>query len=148
MKKNLTFALAALIVTGSTLAEGLSRQEVVAELERARASGELARNHSENPDFHGPALTSGSKVSRAEVLAQLTRARASGELADSQRESYEPPVTTGSGLSRAEVVAELLRARASGELAILHSNRNDFGVSIEPKASSIRSAAALVDWAK
>ncbi|MDC6166246.1 hypothetical protein [Paucibacter sp. XJ19-41] len=148
MRKNLTFALAVLIATGSSLAEGLSRQEVVAELERARASGELARNHSENPDFHGPTLTSGSKVSRADVLAQLERARASGELARSQRESYEPPVPTGPGLSRTEVVAELLRARASGELAILHSNRNDFGGSIEPKARAIRSATALVDWTK
>lgn len=146
MRKNLTFALAALIATGSSLAEGLSRQEVVAELERARASGELARNHSENPDFHGPTLTSGSMVSRADVLAQLERARASGELARSQRESYEPPVPTGPDLSRAEVVAELLRARASGELAILNSNRNDFGVPIDPKGSFIRSAAALAGW--
>lgn len=146
MRKNLTFALAALIAAGSSVAGGLSRQEVVAELQRARASGELARYHSENPDFHGPTLTNGSKVTRAEVLAQLEQARASGELARSQRDNYEPPVPTGPGLSRAEVVAELLRARASGELAILNSNRNDFGLPIEPKGRSIRSAAALADW--
>lgn len=141
MSKKLTLAIVALIAAGSSLAGGLSRQEVIAELERARASGELARNHSENPDFYRPLISSASTVSRAEVLAQLEQARASGELARSQRESYEPPVPTGRALSRAEVVAELLRARATGELAILHSDRNDFGTFADREVKSPRPTA-------
>lgn len=148
MSKKLTFALVALIAAGSSLAQGLSRQEVVAELARARASGELARHHSENPDAYAPRTATASSVSRAEVLAQLERARASGELARSQRESYEPPAPTGAPLSRAEVLAELDRARASGELAVLHSNRQDFDALARLERAPQRAAAAAMDQAK
>ncbi|PZP26951.1 MAG: hypothetical protein DI603_23145 [Roseateles depolymerans] len=136
MNMKLPLAVIALIASGHSLAQGLSRQEVIAELQRARASGELARNHSENPDFHRLPHTGTSTVSRAEVLAQLAHARASGELARSQRESYEPPAPTGRPLSRAEVLAELHRARANGELAVLHSNRNDAGTFASPADKS------------
>lgn len=72
----------------SSASAGLTRAEVMAELARARANGELAMDGEAQAEpivsraagaqgrpFAGPGLT------RAEVKAELARARASGEMA-------------------------------------------------------------------
>jgi hypothetical protein len=62
----------------STTGSAVSRAAVIAELQRARQNGELARRDAEsyNPSF---TLTTSTKT-RAQVLAELQAARASGEL--------------------------------------------------------------------
>jgi hypothetical protein len=86
-------ALSALLGTGAAMAEGLSRAEVLAELVRARAAGELTAQQSEGYGFSGFALqvlTARSGLSRDTVKAELQRARQSGELARRDAESYGP----------------------------------------------------------
>nr|WP_316640672.1 DUF4148 domain-containing protein [uncultured Roseateles sp.] len=84
--KNLTVFAAALLAATVAMADAstvtpLTRDQVVAELVRARASGELAAMNSENTaEFTGGALVAVSKT-RAQVLAELKRAQANGELA-------------------------------------------------------------------
>lgn len=75
------------VVAATASAQSLSRADVVAELERARASGELAAMQSEFKEGAlSPSLTrqTGSArplgKTRAEVLAELKLARATGEL--------------------------------------------------------------------
>lgn len=124
-------ALTSLLSAGAALADGLSRADVVAELARARASGELSAQQSEGYGFSGFApqiLGAKSQVSRDTVKAELQRARQSGELARRDAESYSPVVQTFavSTKTRAEVVAELQAARASGEYALLNSNNPSY----------------------
>jgi hypothetical protein len=123
MKKLSVIALA-LFAAGAAMADGLSREQVVAELVRARNAGELQAQQSENPEAFGRAVVAaGPSTSRAVVQADLKQARDSGALAAQSRESYGhlQPVSTGSTKSRAEVVAELQRARANGELEPINS---------------------------
>jgi Domain of unknown function (DUF4148) len=122
--KKLTVVALALLAAGAAMADGLSREQVVAELQRARNAGELQAQQSENPDAFGrAAIAAGPGASRAAVLADLKQARDSGVLAAQSRESYGhlQPLTTASTKSRAEVVAELQRARANGELEAVNS---------------------------
>jgi len=77
--KKLTLIALALLSTGAALAQGLSREQVVAELQRARAAGELERAEAESYGPQQP-VAAGSKT-RAQVVAELRQARASGELA-------------------------------------------------------------------
>jgi Domain of unknown function (DUF4148) len=125
--KKLTVIALTLLAAGASMANGLTREEVVAELVRARNAGELTVYQSENPEAFGRSLVAtGSPVSRAAVLADLQRARQSGELARRDSESYSGPVVSIASIrSRAEVLAELDAARASGELDILNSNNPD-----------------------
>jgi hypothetical protein len=127
MKKLSVIALT-LLAAGAAMADGLSREQVVAELVRARNAGELVAYQSENPEAFGRSLVAtGTPVSRTAVLAELQRARQSGELARVDTESYNgPAISTASTRSRAEVLAELEAARASGELHILNSNNPSF----------------------
>lgn len=119
--KKLTLIALSLIAASAAMADGLSREQVIAELQQARAQGTLELMHSENPGAFGRAIIgTPSTVSRAEVLAQLKQARDSGALERRSRESYEPVITTNgaSGKTRAQVLAELQQARANGELDI------------------------------
>ena len=122
--KKLTVIALSLLTAGAAFAQGLSREQVVAELQRARASGELAAFNSEDPsNFLRFPQAGGSTLSRAAVLAELQRARAAGELVGQDSEvDVLPQVAAVSTKTRAEVLAELERARASGELEILNSN--------------------------
>lgn len=124
----------AITFSGTALAQTqerpLTRAEVIADLQQARASGELARQHSESGGYARLELRDNSSaVSRAAVVAELKRAQAAGELDNAFRESashqfgQSPVKAQASGLTRAEVKAELDRARRSGELVRL--NRND-----------------------
>jgi hypothetical protein len=118
--KKLTVIALSLIAAGAAMADGLSREQVIAELQQARAQGTLEQMHSENPSAFGRAVIGApSTVSRAEVLAQLKQARDSGALERYSRESYAPVINTGaSSKTRAQVLAELRQARANGELDI------------------------------
>lgn len=93
--KKLTLAALALLAAGAAMADGPSRAQVIAELQRARDSGELILQNSENPDAFG----------RAAVVAPVQA-----------RTARPQALPAGSGKTRAEVVAELQRARANGEL--------------------------------
>lgn len=95
---------------------GLTRAEVRAELERARAAGEI---QPWNDEVYPPrATTARSSVTRAQVQAELDAARASGELARLQRETYVPEAAAGTGQAktRAQVRAETAEARRLGLL--------------------------------
>jgi Domain of unknown function (DUF4148) len=125
--KKLTLIALALLSAGAAMADGLSREQVVAELQRARNSGELAQLNSENPEAFGRSLSaSGPARSREAVLAELQAARASGELERARVESYVPAVASSSTKSRAEVVAELDAARAAGEVNPAHLNKGGY----------------------
>jgi len=127
--KKLTVIALSLLTAGAAMAQGLSREQVVAELVRARASGELAAMNSEDPSAFGRlgVQAGASKLGRDAVVAELKRARAAGELAglDSETDTI-PQVATVSTKTRAEVLAELQRARASGELELLNSNNPSY----------------------
>ncbi len=117
MKKLTVVALFSLLSTGAALADGLSREQVVAELVRARTAGELVVQQTENPDAFGRAvIATGPTTSRATVQAELQRARAAGELRGRDAESSTVSSVTISAKTRAEVSAELQQARARGEL--------------------------------
>jgi hypothetical protein len=96
---------------------GKTRAEVVAELQRARAAGEIL-----NPDYAAaqtPTVQTGpGALTRAEVRADLERARRAGEVLDPDYDyaMQHPAPAQPSGLTRAEVVGEYKRAVAAGEV--------------------------------
>ncbi|MDP2004172.1 MAG: DUF4148 domain-containing protein [Rubrivivax sp.] len=97
-----------------------TRAEVTAELDAARASGELgAMTGEDSGSFHRSRQPFTSALSRAQVLAELAAARRSGELAamtgEDSGSAYAALHPAASTVTRAQVVAELLRARTSGE---------------------------------
>jgi Domain of unknown function (DUF4148) len=130
MNKITAIALSSLLSAGAAMADGLSREDVVAELVRARNAGELSKMQSESYGYSGfsqPVLTAKSNISREAVTAELRVARQTGELARRDAESYSPSVTpVASTTTRAQVLAELQAARASGEFAQLNSNNQSF----------------------
>jgi hypothetical protein len=90
-----------------------TRQQVLTELARARAAGELDFNDATYPL---PAREAPSRVTRAEVKAELLRARAAGEM-DYTDATYPLSIPSApAGLTRASVQAEAARALAAGEL--------------------------------
>ncbi|MEJ6008171.1 DUF4148 domain-containing protein [Paucibacter sp. AS339] len=108
-------ALMSLTLGTSAMAQaadaGKTRAEVIAELEQARASGDLARSHAEvgvggyqAPNLPRQALPSVAVKAPAAAVPAKPAAAVAAE-----------------GKTRAEVLAELARARASGELEALHS---------------------------
>ncbi|MGN6828977.1 DUF4148 domain-containing protein [Paucibacter sp. M5-1] len=122
MNKLTLIALSTLLSAGAAMADGLSRDEVVAELVRARNAGELTALQSESYGGYGLKVAA-SSLSREAVTAELRRAQQSGELARQEAERYGPSVAPiASTKTRAQVLAELQVARDSGELALLNSN--------------------------
>ena len=114
-------ALAGASVTAFAADTGLTREQVRAELARARASGELLPN-SESYGYNNAAVTlpqakaavADNGKSRADVRAELARARADGTLVpNSESYGYTAPVTTASTRTRAEVRAEAIEAAKS-----------------------------------
>ena len=128
--KTLTVFAAALLSAGVLFADGASadtsktREQVIAELQQARASGELAALNSEDSANFLQNKTVSTKT-RAQVLAELQEAQKSGELAALNSEdssnflrSNQPASTK----TRVQVMAELKQAQKSGELAALNSD--------------------------
>lgn len=111
-------ALAGASVTAFAADTGLTREQVRAELARARASGELLPN-SESYGYNNASITlpkaaaatADSGKSREQVRAELARARADGTLVpNSESYGYATPVVAGTSRTRAEVRAEAIEA--------------------------------------
>lgn len=129
MKKlNLSVIALSLLTAGAAMAGGLSREDVLAELVRARNAGELLAQTHENPEAARRVESAApTTTSRAAVLAELQRARQAGELNRPDADyGLAPGVTQASTKTRAEVKAELAAARASGELDLINGNRSDY----------------------
>lgn len=142
--KKLTAIALTLLTAGAAMANGLSREEVVAELVRARNAGELVAQNLENPDVFGrTAISAASTTSRSAVVAELQRARPAGELDGLNSESGVAIKATGSTTTRAQVLAELERARASGELDLLNSNNPSYAqlIALIPAKSAAQQLA-------
>ncbi|MFY8117683.1 MAG: DUF4148 domain-containing protein [Roseateles sp.] len=104
MLKKLSVVALSLIAASAAMAQGLSREQVLAELQRARAAGEIARVDSES---YSPSVRSlASTKTRAEVVAELERARATGELA--VLNSDNPSQAELQALQRGQAAAERL----------------------------------------
>lgn len=83
MMKTITAITLTLLASTAALAQSSTREQVVAELQRARASGELSALQSENSASFNPAFAQTAKAkgkTRAEVLAELKQARSKGSL--------------------------------------------------------------------
>jgi hypothetical protein len=116
---NVALALAGASVTAFAADTGLTREQVRAELARARASGELLPN-SESYGYNNASITlpkaqaaatADSGKSREQVRAELARARADGTLVpNSESYGYTTPVVAGTSRTRAEVRAEAIEA--------------------------------------
>ncbi|MDT9001230.1 DUF4148 domain-containing protein [Paucibacter sp. APW11] len=108
-KLNIAAIALTLLASSGAFAQELSREQVKAELQRARASGELAAMNSDDTATFGAAL----KPSSTALAASKTPAA----------EQVAPKAATKAEASktRAEVIAELKRARETGELEYLNA---------------------------
>lgn len=119
------------LAAGAAQARGLTRQQVLADLEHARTlgdlieAGELAQPMRERSPGLYPPRKRASTTTRAQVLAQLATARAHGDLqspGDDGRTLREqspgayPSPTVAPMLTRQQVLADLEAARRSGDL--------------------------------
>ncbi len=113
---SLTASLIFLGIAGTAIAAdnpATIRQQVTAELARARAAGELDFNDATYPL---PTHQQPSSLTRAQVRAELLRARVAGEMEYTDA-TYPLAVSAApSGLTRQTVSAEAARALAAGEL--------------------------------
>jgi hypothetical protein len=106
--KHLIAAIAALLGSASIFAQAatsLSREEVTAELYRARAAGELCGNEAE----------CGRAPARPSAPVSAAAAGRNVHICQNEAECGQAPHRDFS-VTRAEVVAELYRARAAGEI--------------------------------
>lgn len=125
----LVLATVSVVVSASACAgvsaSTVTRAEVTAEYQRARAAGELPiTGHETSYTVKTPAASS---LTRAEVQAEYVRARAAGELrhvSGYASAADAAPNVVASTLTRADVINEYLRARSTGELA---ESNIDFG---------------------
>jgi len=115
--KNISAAVSAIVlfgVAGAALAESRypddvqfvstkTRAEVVAELQQARANGQIVSND----NYPGNVGQVKSQLTRAQVIDELKQARANGEMLDNNYYSGPAVMTAASTKTRAEVIAEL-----------------------------------------
>ena len=97
----------------------LTRAQVTADVQQARAAGTLQRTDYDSGSYRSEAIT--SNVTRAQVGAELAQAKAArsgllGPLADSRYNPYGAQVLQTSTLARSEVKSEVLAAAANGTL--------------------------------
>ncbi|TKR54294.1 DUF4148 domain-containing protein [Allopusillimonas ginsengisoli] len=90
----------------------LTRAQVVAELQAAKAAGQLSVGELDYP----PVINQTSTLTRSQVVAELQAAKAAGQLSVGELD-YPPTVHQASSVTRAEVVAELQAAIAAGQLS-------------------------------
>jgi hypothetical protein len=125
----------------------LTRSQVIAEMQAARADGTLGVFCVEDS---GSAFLSRMRaptgVTRAQVQAELSQARASGALraftSEDSGSSWLALHASPSTLAREQVRAEVLAARASGELGAMLGE--DSGASYLAAVASRRARAKLV----
>jgi len=108
-------------------ANALTREQVVAELQAARAAGELSVGEIDYP----PAIAPAESLTRAQVVAELDAARAAGQISVGELD-YPPAVSQTSSVSREQVVAELRAARAAGQISVGELDQTAF----DPAAGS------------
>jgi hypothetical protein len=127
-------AAIALAISGSALAQGavtaptpastsaavamqagtVTRAQVVAELYRARANGEIPVTEA---DYGKLPAAGPSNVTREQVRAELERAQKNGEIPRTQADYGRIPAYTGtSTMTRAQVAAELAQAQKHGQI--------------------------------
>ena len=110
--------ISATLIAGAAQAASLNdapktRAQVVAELQQARAQGQLSNGELDYP----PAIAQASTKSRAQVQQELAAAQAAGQIQVGEDTSY--PVIAASGpstVTRAQVEAEYTQLAASGQL--------------------------------
>jgi 2-methylaconitate cis-trans-isomerase PrpF len=103
--------LSAVVATGAVAADGLTREQVRAEVRVARAAGTLDITETNYPrEFQATKST----LTRAEVKAEVIRARAAGELDVTESTHPFPTSLKKSRATRAEVLAEAIRAPSRG----------------------------------
>jgi hypothetical protein len=126
--KKITMVAALGLVAGVALAQqdapALSRAQVVAELDAARAAGQLGiMNGEDSGSFYLARQSTPSHVTRAEVVAEMQAARAAGQLGVMSGEDsgsfYLASYRTPSTRTRGEVIAEMQAARAAGQLGVM-----------------------------
>jgi hypothetical protein len=135
--RNLSLPVLLLAVIGGAAAQGLSREQVKAELAEARRTGDIIiggelgqRLFDAAPDRY-PAPASMPAKARSQVKAELEEARRTGDLTageaglklNQQRPDLYPPVMRLAGKSRDQVRAELAEARALGNLLLGEDGR-------------------------
>lgn len=123
MNSKLLYIATIAISLASTLAMAdeapVTRAQVDAEVQQARANGTLQRTDYDSGSYRPQAVT--STVSRAQVGLELAQAKAArkalvGPLADSRYNPYGTQVLQTSTLARSEVRNEVLQAQANGTL--------------------------------
>lgn len=94
---------------------GLTRAEVVAELDAARASGELGAYAGEDSgSFHLSRHGVGAQKTRAEVVSELEQARSDGSLASAQGEDSGSFVPSRNAAHRADDAVAAHRDEQAG----------------------------------
>ncbi len=100
----------------------VTRAQVVAELHRARANGEIAVTEA---DYGKLPVTKPSTVTRQQVMAELVRAQKNGEIPRTQADYGKIPAYTGtSTTTRAQVVAELKQAQKHDQMRATEGDRD------------------------
>lgn len=101
-------------IDNSTTGSGVSRQQVRADVLKARKAGTLL---AAGERYEGAPIAATSTVARSDVKAQVTAARAAGQLlAAGEALPNDPADAAPSTVTRAEVKAEVLAARKAGTL--------------------------------
>lgn len=109
--KKLIAAASLFLAAGAALADGKTREQVVAEVYAARAAGLLDTTEANFPAIPQTPSTLTREQVRAETLQAIADGTVSQTEADYPRIAAQP-----SGLSREQVKAEVLAARAAGLL--------------------------------
>ena len=110
-------ATAVVLLSANAAYADTTRDQVIAELAQARASGALASLNSEDSARFLQTQAAGS-TSRAQVVAQLN-GKAVTTSADTGMFVDTPKTSTK---TRAQVIAELKASQADGTFALLHSD--------------------------
>jgi hypothetical protein len=136
--QKLIAAVSLFLAAGAALADGKTREQVVAEVYAARAAGLLDVTEADFP----PLPQTPSTLSRAQVRAETLQAIADGEVGQTEAD-FPRIVSQPSGMSREQVKAEVLAARAAGLLDQNEVNYpRDYGNSRRPNVDARLQARA------
>ena len=99
-----------LVGASAAYADGMTRDQVNAELQQAKASGQYTFGELDYP----PAIQQRSEKSVDQVQAELQQAKADGQYTFGELAYPPKPVAATAGKSRDQVRDELAQAKASG----------------------------------